>query len=478
MLNAALAPAALHTFGSSDLAEDNAAALDRELRWFDAVLSARLALHFGQECNYQAITDIPAPDLEHHTSEYARMLREQRFGFEERIILMLALAPHLRPNLLDTLYVRNSNLERGFTEFGGWKGRAHGGFLPTLETAAFVLAGEDLRARLAVRRLFHEDHGLQRLGILRISHDAPGEPRFSAPLTLAEEYLDLFTTGQRHKPDYSAGFPAKRITTPLQWSDLVLGEESREEIDMIVTWVRDGARIMREWQLEKAIKPGYRSLFFGPPGTGKTLTATLIGQAARADVYRIDLSLVVSKYIGETEKNLAHVFDQAHSRGWLLFFDEADALFGKRTATSSAQDRYANQEVAYLLQRIEDFPGVVILATNLKDNIDEAFSRRFQSQIHFPMPDAEQRRRLWEGMARHTGRLEHDIDFAGLAEAYELSGGAIANIIRYGALCAVQAGRGCIGAADLHGGIVKELRKEGKTVSARAPVPRLREGLA
>lgn len=478
MLDAARAPAAPHTSGCGDPAEDNAAALDREIRWFDAVLSARLALHFGQACSYRAITDVPAPDLEHDASDYARVLREQGFGFEERIVLMLALAPHLRPHLLDTLFVHNSNLERGFTEFGGWKGRAHGGFLPTLETAAFVLAGEDLRARIAIRKLFNEDHGLLRLGILRISHDAPGEPRFSAPLVLAEEYLDLFTTGQRHKPDYSASFPAKRITTALQWSDLVLAEESREEIDRIVTWVRHGARIMREWQLEKAIKPGYRSLFFGPPGTGKTLTATLIGQAAQADVYRIDLSLVVSKYIGETEKNLAHVFDQADSRGWLLFFDEADALFGKRTVTSSAQDRYANQEVSYLLQRIEDFPGAVILATNLKDNIDEAFARRFQAQIHFPMPDADQRRQLWEGMARHTGRLEDDIDFSGFAEAYELSGGAIANIVRYGTLSAVQSGRSRISAADLHHGIVKELRKEGKTVTARAPVPRLRGALA
>jgi AAA+ superfamily predicted ATPase len=468
MLDAASAPANPPPSGWGDPIVVHAAALDREIRWLDEVLSARLALHFGQECKYRTITDIPAPDLEHHDSAYAHLVREQHFGFDERIVLMLALAPHLRPNLLDTLCARNSNLERGFTEFGGWKGRAHGGFLPTLETAAFVLAGEDLPARIALRKLFNEDHGLHRLGILRISHDAPGEPHFSAPLLLAEEYLDLFTTGQRHKPDYSASFPAKRITTALQWSDLVLAEEAREEIDRMVTWVRHGARIMREWHLEKAIKPGYRSLFFGPPGTGKTLTATLIGQAAQADVYRIDLSLVVSKYIGETEKNLAHVFDQAHSRGWLLFFDEADALFGKRTATASAHDRYANQEVSYLLQRIEDFPGVVILATNLKDNIDDAFARRFQAQIHFPMPDAEQRRRLWEGVARHTDRLDSDIDVAALAEAYELSGGAIANIIRYGAISAVQAGRDRISVGDLHNGIVKELRKEGKTVTARA----------
>ena len=474
MLDATPAPGIHSSLEGSAAAADHAATLDRELRWFDEVLNARLALHFGQECKHGAIAEVPAPDLQHDGSAYACLVREQRFGRDERIVLMLALAPHLRPNLLDTLFVRNSNLERGFTEFGGWKGRAHGGFLPTLETAAFVLAGENLRARIAIRRLFNEEHGLHRLGILRVAHDAPGEPRFSAPLVLAEEYLDLFTTGQRHKPDYSASFPARRITTALQWSDLVLAEESRDEIDRMVTWIRHGAQIMREWHLDKAVKPGYRSLFFGPPGTGKTLAATLIGQAAPADVYRIDLSLVVSKYIGETEKNLAHVFDQAHSRGWLLFFDEADALFGKRTATASSHDRYANQEVSYLLQRIEDFPGIVILATNLKDNMDEAFARRFQSQVHFPMPDTEQRRRLWEGMARHIGRLDADIDIAGLAEAYELSGGAIANVVRHGAISAVQARRSRISAADLQSGIIKELRKEGKTVTARTPVP-LRE---
>ena len=116
------------------------------------------------------------------------------------------------------------------------------------------------------------------------------------------------------------------------------------------------------------------------------------------DVYRIDLSMIVSKYIGETEKNLANVFDQAENRNWILFFDEADALFGKRTSTNTSNDRHSNQEIAYLLQRIEDFPGTVVLATNLKSNIDEAFSRRFQSIIYFPMPDQDLREELWRRM--------------------------------------------------------------------------------
>jgi SpoVK/Ycf46/Vps4 family AAA+-type ATPase len=276
------------------------------------------------------------------------------------------------------------------------------------------------------------------------------------------EALELVTLGTRRKPDFSGSFPAKLVTTPLCWDDLVLDDAVLEEVQAIRTWILHGARLLDHWRLGKALKPGYRSLFFGPPGTGKTLTATLIGQSVGADVYRIDLSMVVSKYIGETEKNLANVFDQAQNRRWILFFDEADALFGKRTAASSSNDRHANQEVSYLLQRVEDFPGTVILATNLKANIDEAFARRFQSMVHFPMPDPEQRLRLWNGMFGDRARLDGDVDLAVFAQAHELAGGAIANVVRYGALSALRAGRATIAARDLRQGIAKELRKEGR----------------
>jgi hypothetical protein len=442
----------------------NARALEHELAWFERVLQARISLHFGQPCAVASVAEIAPPDLAADPSDYAQLLRELRLSTDERLVLLLALIPHIRPQLLDTLFVRNQNFDRGFTEFGGFKGRAHGGFLPTCETAAFIVAGDDLQKRFALLRLFDDAHDFRRLGLLRIEHEAPGEPFLSGSLMLTSEYLDRLTTGQRHKPDYSTRFPAKLLTTRLGWSDLVLGPEVLEEIDAINTWIRHSQTILKDWQLDKALKPGYRSLFFGPPGTGKTLTATLIGQQAGADVYRIDLSMVVSKFIGETEKNLSHVFDQAENRHWILFFDEADALFGKRTQTSSSNDRYANQEVSYLLQRVEDFPGIVILATNLKANIDEAFARRFQSLVHFPMPDAEQRLLLWQGMVQHTGRLADDVDLGQLAEEHELSGGCIANVVRYGAIHALQAGRQRISAADLRAGIAKEMRKDGRTV--------------
>ena len=183
------------------------------------------------------------------------------------------------------------------------------------------------------------------------------------------------------------------------------------------------------------------------------------------DVYRIDLSMLVSKYIGETEKNLSNVFDQAENKRWILFFDEADSLFGKRTQTSNANDRFANQETSYLLQRIEDFPGVVILATNLKTNMDDAFSRRFQSVIHFPMPDVEQRLHLWQKMLPNHATVSEDVDIQKISEKYEISGGAIINVIRYCSLRFLSRNLKQINSVVLLDGIKKEIEKEGKIFS-------------
>jgi SpoVK/Ycf46/Vps4 family AAA+-type ATPase len=225
-----------------------------------------------------------------------------------------------------------------------------------------------------------------------------------------------------------------------------------------------GRVLMEDWGLAKRLKPGYRALFYGPPGTGKTLTASLLGKTSGKEVYRIDLSMIVSKYIGETEKNLAGIFDLAEHRDWILFFDEADALFGKRTAANSSNDRHANQQTAYLLQRIEDFPGVVILASNLKANIDEAFTRRFQSIIYFPMPSARQRYQLWTSAFSGVCSLAPDIDLDRLSEEYELAGGSIINILRHCALAAIRRGDSVVRREELMAGLKKEYKKENKTL--------------
>lgn len=447
----------------------NAACLEREIAWFVEVLNTRFTCYFEQDGSTDdkrvaAVRLEKAPDLRSDPSQYAQVVRECGLNLAERIVLILALIPHVRPQVLDPFFTHNKAIDRGFTEFGGWRGKTHGGLLPTCETAIFVLAGNNLDERFAAMALFEDTHVFAKRGMIRVQHQGSGEPIFSSALILTNEYLNRFTTGHYHKPDFSADFPAKLITSKLSWSDLVLGAETMDEIEDINVWLRSSQAIMEQWNLEKSVKPGYRSLFYGPPGTGKTLTATLIGATVGVDVYRIDLSMVVSKYIGETEKNLANVFDQAQNRRWILFFDEADALFGKRTQTSSSNDRYANQEVSYLLQRVEDFPGVVILATNLKANIDDAFARRFQSTVYFPMPDGRQRLRLWQGLFPDKRMLDDKVDFATLAEKYELSGGALTNVARYAAIRAARMNRRTIVQEDLVKGVGKELLKEGRTL--------------
>jgi hypothetical protein len=437
--------------------------LEAEIAWFSQVLDTRIRLYFEQACDYESIYAHQSPVL-NGDSQYAQLVAEYGLGFDERLILILALVPHLRPQVLDTLLISNGNTGRGYAEFGGWKGKVHGGFLPTCETAAFLIAGSDLTKRSEVMCYFDESHPFITDAILSLGDEGMRETQFSRSLGVSVETVNRCTSGVRHKPDFSNGFPAKRIESRLNWNDLVLAPEVMDEVANISEWIRHQKTIMESWGLGRIIKPGYRALFYGPPGTGKSLTAALLGAETGLDVYRIDLSQVVSKYIGETEKNLANVFNQAERKNWILFFDEADALFGKRTQTSSSNDRYANQEVAYLLQRIEDFAGVVILATNIKANIDEAFARRFQSLVHFSMPDSDQRGRLWQSALNGKCKTNNDVSFQQLAESYELSGGGIINVIRYGALSALRRESDTINHGDLLAGVTKELRKEGKTL--------------
>lgn len=402
------------------------------VEWFETILHVTIGVYFHQQGFENASVGQIRPPSSKWLEEATK---RSDITFEERVIVMLALMPHIKPQALDTFFLQNGALDRQFTQFGGWKGLSHGGFLPTGETAVFIIAGDDPIKRCEVVRMFQRDHWFYTSNILRLEGANEGEPFLSGQLRVSEEFLSHVLLDREYKPDYNIGFPAKLITTPLEWEDMVLDYQTHEALEEINTWIEHQHTIMEDWGLKRILKPGYRALFYGPPGTGKTLAATLLGKKNNMDVYRVDLSMIVSKYIGETEKNLAKVFDLAENRNWILFFDEADALFGKRTSTNTSNDRHANQEVAYLLQRIEDFPGTVILATNLKSNIDEAFSRRFQSIIYFPMPSEELRAELWRSMLPKEWLGDDAEELIATAAQSELSGGSIANVVRK---CAVQ----------------------------------------
>lgn len=433
----------------------------RELiAWFQRVLDVAIRLYFKQESSFASIYEIPVPAGGKRWQ--ALFPAGGKPSVEEQLVMMLALMPHLAPEVLDIFFVHNKNFDRPYTEFGGWKGLSHNGFLPTGETAAFLLAGDSSEKRIEVMRMFGRTHWFYTSHTLSLEGAGEGEPFLSGQLRLSPEVLHRVLADEEYKPDYSMGFPAKRVVTPLEWEDVVLPYDVLEEVEEINVWIAQHQVILSDWGLERILKAGYRSLFYGPPGTGKTLMATLIGKRNGLDVYRVDLSMIVSKYIGETEKNLAKVFDMAENRNWILFFDEADALFGKRTSTNTSNDRHANQEVAYLLQRIEDFPGIVILATNLRSNIDEAFSRRFQSVIYFPMPDAELREELWRKMLPPAWLPGGGDKLIRQAAVHELSGGSISNVIRRCALRLLMRKEEKLTVGVIQAAVQKELFKEGK----------------
>ncbi|WP_423126907.1 ATP-binding protein [Gaoshiqia sp. Z1-71] len=433
--------------------------LDQVISFLDKAIKYRLDLEFGKQ------PAEPQPfDFGASSSELLRFVLENRLTGHELVTLLLALVPHIDPGFLNSVvagYLPNGG---DFPEFGGVKGKNHRGILPTGETLLFILAGKDIEKRIEVSRLFDESHLFSRQNVLSLERTGEGEPRMSGRLVMDEEYVDLFTTGKISKPKLSSDFPAELITTRLEWTDLVLQEKTFSEIKEIETWLKHNDTLLNEWKMKGKIKPGFRVLFHGPPGTGKTMTACLLGKYTNRDVFRIDLSMVVSKYIGETEKNLSKLFDKAANKDWILFFDEADSIFGKRTNVRDAHDKYANQEVSYLLQRVESHAGLVILASNLRNNIDSSFTRRFNSIIEFENPGIAERDMLWKNYMPSSVSLDEKISLKEVARKFEITGANIVNVIHYAGLKTLENRSTTISYNDLMNGIQKEFIKEGKMI--------------
>lgn len=443
--------------------------LQSALQYLEQVIQWRLASYFAKIPSFgEPLPQPPANWLASETTLF-QFIETHQLDIFEQLTLLIALAPHLQPNFFDQAITAQLPEAGDYPQIGGWRGSSHRGFLPTGDTVLFILGGMSLDDRLRLQRLFSATHPVfAQKQVLYVQAPAEGEPLMSGHLVLMQDYVDLFIYGQMLPPQLSTQFPAQRITTAMEWEDLVLNAQTLQQIHDLETWIIHSPTLLHQWGMSRQLKPGYRALFYGLPGTGKTLTASLLGKYTNKEVYKVDLSMVVSKFIGETEKNLASLFARAESKGWILFFDEADALFGKRTNVRDAHDKYANQEVSYLLQRVENYDGLVILASNLKSNIDEAFMRRFQSIIHFPMPEARERSRLWHRAFPKQVALEDTLDLAELSERYELSGADIINIVQYCCLQTLKRGDRLILYTDILCAIKREFNKTGKILSSVA----------
>ncbi|SER66877.1 ATP-binding protein [Pedobacter rhizosphaerae] len=407
----------------------NARAINAEMDWLSRLIDQRMKDHFAQAEFPVTPDEIPVPNQSDYPSDLHDFLIAKKLNTAERVILALTIAPEVKPQILDMFFTRNSNLDRGFSEFGGSKTSQHSGFIPTAETAAFLL-GTDLEHRFELYHIFDTEHFLFSQQILLLAELPQGEPLWSAKLSIHSDYLKLLTTGKRPKPLYSVSLPAKQLITQLNQQDLIVGKKVREQIREIHNWLLHQQTIMQDWGMSRLLKPGYCSLFYGPPGTGKTLAAMLIAKSVQQDIYRVDLTLLASKYIGETEKNINKLFEKAKAQNWILYFQETEALFGKRTAGSNSSGQYPQLHTAFLRQCIEDYPGLIIISADLKANVDEAFLRISQSIIHFPLPNPAQRLQLWQQALPGQLHLCEDIDLSDIAQEFELSGADIINIIR------------------------------------------------
>ncbi|HYO88021.1 MAG TPA: ATP-binding protein [Candidatus Limnocylindrales bacterium] len=274
--------------------------------------------------------------------------------------------------------------------------------------------------------------------------------------------MDLIGGAQAHS-SLRLGKLAKKVAPRYDWADLILPPDRVEQLEEVCSRIRFGHVVNDSWGFDRrvAAAPGVTALFAGESGTGKTLAAEVIARDLGLLLYKIDLSSVVSKYIGETEKNLSAIFEEAHMSNAVLFFDEADALFGKRSEVKDAHDRYANLEVAYLLQQLETYEGVAILATNLRQNLDEAFTRRLSFLVDFPFPEREYRELLWKAHFPEQAPLARDVNLGQLADRFPLAGGNIRNAAIASAYLAAADG-GTITMAHLRHAIRREHQKMGR----------------
>lgn len=402
-------------------------ALHREMQWLQTIIEKRfydlLTENNSESPSVLEIAPLLKIDL---ASSYGSLLKKHKLQELERVILALAIASSHYPVLLKP-FIRIEEQNSSLTiDIGGQYDKAKRIFNPTFQTALFLLAGNDISLWSHYNVQINDDNPLLQHDII-YNQDIHGA--IQGKIELDSAYLEYFCTGTIPRLDHGDYFPGHLYESNLSMNDIILEDTVKNgitSIDAYVEALKNGFFDTNDHHFN----PGFIALFYGPPGTGKTMLAGILANTYDMPMYHVDLSRVVSKYIGETEKNLERIFKRLQGKNCVLFFDEADALFGKRSDVKDAHDRYANQEVSYLLQRIEKFDGLTILASNYENNMDDAFKRRMDIAVNVIRPKEIQREALWKQYLPKNLAFENEDLLKNLVNNYAYTGANIRNIMK------------------------------------------------
>lgn len=394
-----------------------AAMLDKELAWLDAVLQARVALHFGQPCGHADISDIPEPHVRMDASAYANLVHTHSLTPTERLILVLALAPECRPALLDVFLLNNQNFDRGFSEFGGMPRVQHMGFLPTGETALFLTAGDNMAQRTFCQSLLSPGSTLRRLGIVQLDDAPNGEPVLSGRLRVSKETLQqLFSSDSQASVWDSPGSTSQCHTTgpdPIQ--SLVLDAATFDQLGLVKAWMLHQASMRDQYPSLPQHPPGLRVLFHGAAGTGRQLAVQWVAQQTCMRTVCINP--------GHTAQSLVHLIDLAKHKNHVLWLDADDS-------------DWPVSEVRGLLRwQLDDFPGLLIVIAKQEKDTWPLRRRRFDLVVPFKAPGFAERVQLWHNCIPKDFPVNPDITPEALAERFQLDAVDIQRVVRS---CALQ----------------------------------------
>jgi AAA+ superfamily predicted ATPase len=431
----------------------NVESIENELEWLGILIEKAISKHTENVIHPPSLSE---------KSAYYKLIKEFHLNDTDRVLMALSFSTVLMPSVFTPFILKLTDVSLR-NRFGGVFLQESGEFIPTIRTAVFLLAADDAEKTIYYLKYFHSRNKLFKSGLVKtFEHDS--SYNFSCRLiSFNDQFLGTLSFGEAPSLDGDTGFPARRVKRLHSMKDVVLDEKTISELEKLRRFARNMKKL---WHLPEGEKyrQNFIGIFSGDPGTGKSHTAEAIGNELNLPVYKVNFAQLASKYIGETEKNLERVFDRFSGHPSILFFDEAESIFSKRIEVKDSHDKHANNEQSYLLQKIEEYNGIVILATNvqnLSQYFDKAFQRRIRQIINFSFPEYPERLRLWKNALGLPFTYEEGLTER-LARNYQLSGGGIYNIISEAVIEALDRDMSRISFEMLEPALKDEFKKTGR----------------